>query len=152
MKTLMLSDLTIDVLLKVDVWKIANPAYDGIELLLLAANKSDQGVVLRTNGEVWCLSKAIFFNGTVHHALAMCDANSDEGPLLWSVWNGGRFVPLFVPPAPAFVLEDDGPEHFCKEFDETTEHVFPIALEVVPRFEVAPTIRRITIYAEGAIV
>jgi hypothetical protein len=152
MEPLKISDVSIADLVEVLAYKVAEPAYDELDLLLIPAEVIGQGIVLRTNGEVWCLSKATFSNGVEHGALTMCMADSGEGPLLWSVWNGDMFVALFVPPSPDFMLESDGPENFSREFGERLEDVFPITIVVIPRFEADPTKRQIVIYAGGKII
>jgi hypothetical protein len=144
-----LSELSFLDLRKIDAWKVIESSYEEEELLLVPADKNERGNILLKNRGVWCLSKATFLNGTVHEAISMCRADSEEEPGSWSVWNGEKYVPLFVPPAPDFVLETDGPEPFSKEFNEKVENVFPIDFEMVPRFERDPQVRRIVISTDG---
>src|SRR5579872_1891483 len=131
MEPIKLSDLGVPELLEVDAWKVADPAYDEIELLLVPADKDEAGLILQSNQEVWCLSRATFSNGAVHDALSMCMTDPDGRPQLWSVWNGDFFVALFVPPASDLILESHGPENFCSEFHESAGNVFPIVFEMV---------------------
>jgi hypothetical protein len=152
MESIKFSEIELADLRRTDAWKGLESTYDDDDLTLVPAERNKEGFISRKNGEVWCLCKANFANGAVHDAIAMCRGDSDQEPLLWTFWNGDTLVDLKVPPAPDFVLESEGPDVFCQEFNETAENVFPIVLEAVPRFEVAPTIRRVTIYAEGVIV
>jgi hypothetical protein len=152
MDAIKLSKIEISDLKRIDAWKILESTYDDEDMTLIPAEKNRQGFITRENGDLWCWCKATFANGALHDAIALCRGDSDQGPMLWTFWNGEDVVGLMVPPAPDFVLEVDGPANFCQEFSESAENVFPISLEAVPKFEVAPTIRRITIYAEGAIV
>lgn len=86
----------------------------------------------------WCLAVATFADGSRHEACAACWGDSEEGPLLPTVFNGKEDVPLMVPPAPDFVLKEEGPEVFAAKFGSTVERVFPVRLEVVPRFASTP--------------
>ncbi|HEV2480293.1 MAG TPA: hypothetical protein VGS79_11535 [Puia sp.] len=151
MAPIKLSDLSISDFRKVDAWKVIESSYEEEELRLVPADKNERGNLLRKNGEVWCLTKATFSNGAVHDAVCMSRADAAEVPLSRSVWNGEKYVPLFVPPAPGFVLKTHGPKPFSKEFNERLENVFPIDFEIVPRFETAPAIRRIVIGVKGAV-
>ena len=102
-------------------------------------------------GEVWCLCAAVFFDGSEHLAIAMCRGDSADGPLLWSVWNGDKDVPLLLPPTPPFVLARQGPEVFATKFGTNVANVFPLTIEVVPRFAVKPEIRTVKLGISGVI-
>lgn len=99
--------------------------------------------------EVWCLCKCRFADATEHGACSSCDGDTSEGPLAWSVWNGDEFIPIIVPPAPDFVLEKEGPIAFCRAFNLESQAVFPLEIEVVPAFEIAPHRRSVLIDSSG---
>ncbi len=140
-----LSELTNEHLIKCDSWKVFEESLDEEDVILEPAIKTQDGLVAASNREVWCFCKAIFANGDEHFASAMCRGDSDDGPLLCSVWNGKVDVRILVPAAPSFVLEKEGPIFFCKEFGKEIEDVFPIIFNVIPLFETNPTIRWIKI-------
>jgi hypothetical protein len=143
-----LSELNIGSFANNDSWMIAEESIEDNDVLLKPAYKI-KGRVSKKNGEVWCLSKALFSNGEIYSASSMCRGDSDQGPLLWSVWNGEKYVALIVPPAPDFVLESEGPIAFCNEFARNPEDVFPISFEVVPLFEIEPHKRSLLIGIKG---
>jgi len=98
--------------------------------------------------EVWCLCRAVFADGSEHLATAMCRGDAAIGPLLCSVWNGVEDVAIIVPPAPPFVLEEQGPSAFCARFSKALAQVFPLTIEVLPTFETAPRRRAAVLLAE----
>ena len=151
MEIIKLDELSIEKLKKIDAWKIVEESYKDYDYLITPADKTNKGEVSKRNGQVWCLSHAFFFNEEQHIACTMCRGDSKDGPLLWSVWNGNKFVTLMVPPAPDFVLEVEGPINFCKEFKRPLNKVFPIKFEAQPSFEIKPHKRIVTITADGIV-
>lgn len=145
-----LSQLTNEHFYKCDSWIVLEDSLQEEEdVSLEPAIKTPDGLIGATNGEVWCFCKAIFSNGDEHIGSALCRGDSDDGPLVCSVWNGKEDVPIFVPPAPEFVLEKDGPDIFCGKFGKQIQDVFPIIVEVIPCFENKPNTRRVMIYSDG---
>jgi hypothetical protein len=127
-------------------------AYDDDGNEVLVPVKFDAlGRILESAGEVWCLCTCRFANGSEHPACAMCRGDSKEGPLALSVWDGERFVPVILPPAPEFVLEKEGPLTFCRRFTLEPDEVFPMEIIVVPRFAVAPHRRSVRIGISGIV-
>lgn len=108
-----------------------------------------KGEISADNEEVWCICSAKFSNGTTHKASSMCRGDSDEGPLLWSIWNGEKDVSLLLPPAPPPVLKVEGPEPFAAEFGLIISDVFPIEFSVIPAFEISPIKRKINLTING---
>jgi hypothetical protein len=131
-------------------WAVAgDPEAEDVELAPVRLDSA--GRVPRDVGEVWCLCEAVFADGSRHLASAMCRGDSDQGPLLWTVWNGAEDVPLLLPPAPDFVLEKEGPEVFVMKFRLNLPEVFPMRIEVVPRFAVEPEHRSVALDVSGPI-
>jgi hypothetical protein len=145
MTQLKLSELSYQVFDKIDAWQVLMDSYDEEELILKPATKNTLGQIKDTIGEVWCLCKAVFNNGNEYKASAMCRADSNEGPLLWTVWNGKENVSLILPPAPDFVLAEEGPIPFCAKFGQSQDSVFPIKFIVIPKFQFQPYERSTTI-------
>ena len=81
----------------------------------------------------------------------MCRGDSDEGPLLESVWNGEKDVRVLLPPAPPLVLAKSGPQVFAAEFGLSVKQVFPMRFHVVPRFATPPEGRAVTLDVSGRI-
>lgn len=108
------------------------------------------GLVPSSVGEVFCLSNCRFSDGTNHLACSMCRGDSPEGPLLWTVWDGEKDSRLILPPAPDFVLAQEGPEAFAAAFGLPLAAVFPAIFEVVPEFATAPRRRRVKLTHVGA--
>ena len=61
---------------------------------------------------------------------------------------GEKDIRLILPPAPSFVLEEEGPNAFCEKFGKRLEEVFPINFEVIPKFEIEPHLRSIRIHPD----
>ena len=141
MTQIKLSELSYQQLDKIDAWQVLLESYEDEELILTPATKNNHGQIGNSVGEVWCLCKAIFNNGTEYKASAMCRGDSNEGPLLWTVWNGKEDVTLILPPAPDFVLKEEGPIPFCEKFELSQDFVFPISFLVIPKFEFQPHYR-----------
>ena len=110
------------------------------------------GRVPRTAGEVWCLSVSRFADATEHLACTMCRGDNEDGPLAWTIWNGERDVSLLLPPAPPFVLAEDGPEPFARAFNKKISEVFPLEIRALPEFEIEPTRRIVRLGAQGVLV
>lgn len=151
MKLIKLSELNDDLLQKFDSWRVLEETYDDEDVSLSPAYKNNNGEISNKNGEVRCLSKAIFANGEVHKASSMCRGDSNEGPLLSSVWNKTKWINLLLPPAPDFVLKKEGLINFCATFNKPPDEVFPIQFEVIPKFQIEPNLRTVTIYQDGTI-
>jgi len=148
MNPVKLSQLEFD---KYDSWRVLEDSYEEEEHLLLPAIKNEDGKISRENGEVWCLSKAIFSNGEEFSACTMARGDSGDTPRLWTVFYNNKLIQLFVAPAPDFVLELDGPEPFCKEFNLHPTEIFPLSFEILCQFEHEPTARKVLVYEDGAI-
>jgi hypothetical protein len=140
-----LSRLSYDDFIRVPAWQVLRETSDEEDVSLEPATIDNMGLIEKSNGEVWCLCKAIFSNGEEHKASAMCRGDNNEGPLLLTVFNGSEDVALIMPPAPDFVLKSEGPQVFCKKFDKQENEVFPITFKVVPKFQVKPEERSIII-------
>jgi hypothetical protein len=56
---------------------------------------------------------------------------------------------LVLPPAPPFVLARKGPEVFAVRFGMDVTDVFPLIIEVVPRFATKPEIRSVKLETSG---
>lgn len=160
MEIIKLEELSTEQLMRIDAWQIVEELGEGdgiitpkiledYEGLITPADKDKDGLISRDIGGVWCLTYAIFANGDKHIACSLCEGDSDEGPICWSVWNGVDFVVLMVPPAPDFVLEVDGPDHFCSDFGKSIHDVFPLTFEVVPLFQNKPHQRKVVIQPDG---
>ena len=94
-----LSQLTNEHFYRCDSWRVVGDSLQDEDVALEPALKTPDGLITAINGEVWCFCKAIFSNGDEHIASALCRGDSDDGPLLCSVWNGKEDVPIFVPPS-----------------------------------------------------
>ena len=140
-----LGKLSYEQLERIPAWRVIPETIDDIDISLEPATTDDVGLIETENGEVYCLCKAIFSNGDEHRASAMLRGDANEGPLLLTIFNGFEDIPLIMPPAPAFVLEADGPEAFCKKFGKPSEDVFPISFSVIPKFKAEPKDRSIII-------
>jgi hypothetical protein len=149
MKVIKLSELSMTELQHHDAWRTIESTNEDSNVALTPAHKNEDGMISKSNGEVWCLCNVHFSDGTQLTATSLCRGDSDYGPLLWSFWNGQSFISLVVPPAPRFVLDVEGPNRFCKHFDKKINQIFPLRLEVVPSFEVQPTKRSIIITEKG---
>jgi len=143
-----LSQLTDDDLARKLAWVVVG-GYEAEELELSPAELDSKGRIPGNIGEVWCLCTAVFANETEHTACAMCRGDSEDGPLLWSVSNGKESVPLLLPPAPPFVLAREGPEVFAAKFGMRLKDVFPLTVQVVPRFAVEPETRIVKLGTSG---
>lgn len=151
MNRVTLSTLTYEHLNEVNAWKVRMDTLEDDDVILEPAQFNASGELNKSNEEVWCLCSAKFSNGTTHQAAAMCRGDADEGPLLWSVWNGEKDISLQLPPSPPPVLKVDGPEPFAAAFGLELNEVFPIEFNVVPRFESEPCIRKVILSAQGVI-
>jgi len=136
-----LSEPSYELFDKYDAREVLKNSYEEEELMLAPAPKNNFGQVINTVGEVWCLCKAIFNDGTEHSASAMCRGDASEDPQLLTVWNGSEDVSLILPPAPDFVLAKEGPDPFCAKFEKSLAEVFPINFIVVPQFQLQPHLR-----------
>jgi hypothetical protein len=145
-----LDELTNDLLVTHPVW-CGTGVYndDGLQYYT-PVPLTHEGLVPANVGEVFCLSKCHFADGAPHLACAMCHGDSPEGPLLLTVWNGGRPISLILPPAPDFVLQKEGPEAFASAFGLPASAVFPAIFEVVPEFATPPRRRRVKLTPTGA--
>lgn len=140
-----IANLDLDDLQRSTAWHWKG-AYDGSGNEILSPVEFDaNGRIPASVGETWCLSKVLFSGGATHAGCAMCRGDSDTGPLAWSVWNGNRFVPLIMPPAPGSVLKKLGPERFSAVFHLDVSAVFPLKLIVLPKFVVPPEEREICV-------
>jgi hypothetical protein len=144
-----LSQLQNEDLKKYIAWETVVESIDDDDISLMPADLDKDGRIPESLGEVWCLCRAIFKNGSEYIASAMCRGDSSDGPLLYSVWNGNENIRLILPPAPPFVLEKEGPESFAKKFNLNINDIFPIIFEVVPRFVTKPEIRRLKLDISG---
>jgi len=133
-----------------DAWKVIIDSYQEEELRMEPAFKNQFNQVQCENGEVWCLCQAIFNDGSIHKASAMCRADSNEGPLLLSFWNDSEDVTLILPPAPDFVLDTEGPIPFAQKFSKNFEEVFPIKFFIIPLFEFPPTQRQVELNGKSS--
>lgn len=132
-------------------WEATGDIADGDELLL-PATLTTEGLVPASVGEVWCRSRCRFSNGSTHRACALYKGDSEDGPLVWSVFNGSVDVRLILPPAPDDILAIDGPERFAASFGLTLAEVFPVEISAECTFETPPTRRSIVVYSSGRIV
>lgn len=150
MNRIRLSELNKDHLKNIVVWRVIPDSLEEADAELEPAELDADGEIGAKNEEVWCACSARFSNGTVHEGVAMCRGDSSDGPLLWSIWNGMRAVPLLLPPAPPAVLKVDGPERFAVEFGLMVGEVFPIEFAVIPQFETKPTKRKVILNIGGS--
>jgi len=146
-----LSQLSYEDLENSPVWMAVGDYANDDDAFLEPAELDDEGRVPSGIEEVWCLCRATFSNGTEHLAAAMCRADSCDGPLLWTVWNGIEDIPLFVPPAPPPVIQKRGPRVFAERFGLDVLDVFPVTIEVVTKFEESPERRSVKVDVEGVI-
>lgn len=142
-----IADLGLDDFQRCSAWRWRGTYDDRGNEILAPVQFDTKGHIPASAGEVWCLSTVQFSGGSTHAGCAMCRGDSNVGPLAWSVWNGSRFVPLMLPPAPVRVLEKLGPEKFSSAFDMNTAAVFPLKLKVLPKFVVLPEERMIYLTA-----
>lgn len=140
-----LSKLSYDDLDRISAWRVIEETIDEEDVSLEPAKLDNIGLVEKSNGEVWCLCKVIFFNGDEHKASAICRGDDNQGPLLLTVSNGVEDISLIMPPAPDFVLDLEGPVAFCRRFDKPTNDVFPLRIDVIPKFKLPPHDRSIVI-------
>lgn len=145
-----LSQLTDDDLKQHPAWVVVG-GYEAEDLELSPVEFDSNGRIPSNVGEVWCLCTATFANGNQYMASAMCRGDCTEGPLLWEVSNGKQTVPLLLPPAPPFVLDQEGPEAFSTQFDLSVDDVFPLIIEVAPRFAIEPEKRSVKLGTSGII-
>lgn len=150
MGRLKLSTLTYEDFEITNAWKVMMETINEDDVSLEPALVNSNGYISKKNEEVWCLCLAIFSNGLKYKATGMCRGDSSEGPLLWSIWNGLKDIPLILPPAPPFILKFDGPESFSKEFGLDISKVFPIEFNVIPHFETKPSKRIVILDTDGA--
>jgi hypothetical protein len=143
MERIKLSNLTNEVLTRINCWRVEVDTIEDEDISLTPAIKSTEDKILPLNGEVWCQTTVFFSNGEKKKGSCMCRADSEDGPLLVTVWNGAKDVSLIMPPAPEFVLEMEGPNKFCSEFQLEYEEIFPLRILVVPIFETPPNLRQI---------
>lgn len=136
-----LSSLSYDDLERCTAWLSVGDYAEAEDVEVQQIEWDEAGCVPESVGEVWCLCRAVFADGTVHKACAMCRGDSDDGPLLCSVHNGYGDVPLMLSPAPPEVLRKRGPSWFASRFDRSVEAVFPLVVEVVPCFARGPAKR-----------
>ena len=125
-----------------DAGQLTNPPL--VPVTLAAGQK-----VPKELGELWCLCRARFADGTEHQAAGMCRGDEAIGPLMWSIWNGTQDVRLLVPPAPEFVLARQGPAPFAAKFGKPLAAVFPLTIRAVAEFAVEPAIRHVKIGVGG---
>ena len=151
MKQIKFSDLNMSSFQNHDSWQVLEETLEEIDISLIPADKNESGLISSKNGEVWCLSKMTFFNNEQHFASSMCRGDSNEGPILWSVWKDNELITLMLPPAPDFVLDIDGPASFCSEFNLSQQDIFPISFEVIPEFQLEPHKRAVLIYPDGTV-
>lgn len=149
MNRITLSELTYDLLGKTNAWRVIMDTLEDEDASLEPAYLNAKGEIDADNEEVWCICSAKFSNGTTYKASSMCRGDSDEGPLLWSIWNGEKDVSLLLPPVPPPVLKVEGPEPFAAEFGLNTSEVFPIEFNVIPVFETSPTQRKVILTPNG---
>jgi|GEM_PF-6099948 len=148
-KIVTLSQLTYDDLMKTPAWMTVGDSINGMDIQIEAVIMDNEGNIPAHIGEVWCLCRAIFANGSEHLAICMCRGDSDERPLLCSVWNGTEDIPVILPPAPAMVLDRDGPAVFASRFNMSIQDAFPMTIIAIPHFAVAPAIRIVKMDVHG---
>lgn len=146
-----LSQLKNEDLINYNAWETVVESLDDEDISLVPVDLDKNGRISATLGEVWCLCRAIFKNGNENLASAMCRADSSDGPLLHSIWNGRENIRLILPPAPPFVLAKEGPEIFAKKFNLTVNDIFPIVFEVIPRFVTEPEVRKVKLDITGVL-
>lgn len=142
---LKLSELTNIHLEEIKAWRVLEDTIEEEDVTLSPAYFTKEGLISKRNGMVWCLCKSIFANGEEFKGVSMCRGDSDEGPLLLSVWNGHDYIRIIMPPAPLFVLNEEGPEMFSTKFDRKLSDIFPMKFEVVLNFEIEPYKRRLVL-------
>ena len=144
-----LSRLTYDDFARSPAWRAVGDYANDEDKTLEPVTLGSAGVIPEHVEEVWCLCVATFADGSEHQACAMCRGDSADGPLVWSVWNGEKDVPVILPPAPPDVLKLDGPDAFAAGFGLSLEEVFPVRLKVVPTFASEPSMRRVVLDSSG---
>jgi hypothetical protein len=133
-------------------WQVTGEQDAENEDILVRAPLIDGEVLPASVREVWCLCWCTFKDGSKHFACAMCRGDTTEGPLAITVWNGSSNIRLMVPPAPTFVLAKEGPEVFARKFSLPVDAVFPLRVEVAPRFSKAPHTRAVVIDTSGVVL
>ena len=146
-----LSQLTYEDLKRYNAWEAIGDYAGDVDAMLRPVQFDDSGRIPKNFEEVWCMSTAVFANGSEHMATSMCQGDSSDGPLLWSVWNGVEDVPLLLPPAPPPVLAKKGPDFFSNKFNMQKDEVFPLIIKVVSRFTTSPEIRIVRLAESGVI-
>jgi hypothetical protein len=131
-------------------WQVIEATDDG-DQVLVPAPLIASGEVSRSVEEVWCRSVCRLPGGVELPACTLSIANSGEGPIAWSITHNGQEVRLILPPAPEFVLREEGPAAFAKRLQLALSQTFPLILEVSVRFEESPHNRSIRIDADGTI-
>lgn len=129
-------------------WKSSGQLIDS-DKVLVPADLTIEGTIATTVGEVWCRSTCTFRNGATHPATAMYRGDRAEGPLAWTISFSGREIPLVVPPAPAFVIEYDGPAAFARVFGLRLIDIFPLVIKSDVRFAMPPSERSVHIGPHG---
>ena len=146
-----LSKLTYDDLKSFPAWAAMGNYAEDEDATLEPVQLDSEGRIPSDLEEIWCLCTACFADGSERLAAAMCRADSSDGPLLWSVWNGADDVPLFLPPTPPSVLSKKGPDVFAASFGMKTSDVFPVRMKVVARFATAPEERSVDLSVAGIV-
>jgi len=145
---ILLSQLSQDHLNLHNCWRVVEKTAGETDVSLEPALLNDIGQIDSKQGEVWCLCEAILANGKMISAVAMCRADSDDEPLLWSFFINSKFVSLRLPPAPDFVLMEEGPTRLSEAIGLAMKEVFPLTLSVVSQFHAAPRTRSIVIHSD----
>jgi hypothetical protein len=143
-----LSSLTDEDLVFWPAWRVTTVTDEGDQILAPAPMNS-YGEILKTVDQVWCRSVCRLSNGVELPALSLCIGKSNEGPINWSITVDSEELRLILPPAPDFVLREEGPEAFARKLSMDLSDVFPLTLEVLVKFEAMPRHRSIKIGANG---
>jgi hypothetical protein len=145
------SELTASKFRETPAWHVVGDPLLDDDPEVAPAPLTSAGTISMGAKEVWCLVQARFADGTLLDGVALCRGDSPEGPLLWQFFGEGELISLFVPPAPDFVLEEDGPEAFARRFSRPVSAIFPLTVVVQARFERAPVRRAVEIAPDGTL-
>jgi len=106
------------------VWEAGGPDHCNDELVSPVVGKRS---VRNGESNLWVRFEGALADGTALAGIAMAEA--DPATLhLWSFFVEGQWLHLHLPPAPAFVLQETGPESFAHALGRPVEQVFPIRI------------------------
>jgi hypothetical protein len=105
----------------VPIWRTTMGDYETVEPMP-GKRSVDAG-----DAELWVRVRGILADGTEYPGVAMAES-SPPTLLLPSFLVGTEWITVTMPPAPAFVLEKDGPDPFARRLGRTLAQVFPVEI------------------------